>query len=57
MIVMASSPAGNLDIVIGYGTMVAMMLATAIVFIIAALPNPISTSGSRWSFPRLWLSF
>ena len=35
--VVASSPAGNLDIVIGYGPMVAVMLATAIVSIIACL--------------------
>lgn len=35
--VVASSPAGKLDIVIGYGAMVAVMLATAIVLIIASL--------------------
>ena len=37
VMVVASSPAGNLDIVIGYGAMVAVMLATAIVLIIASL--------------------
>ena len=35
--VVASSPAGKLHIVIGYGAMVAVMPATAIVLIIAAL--------------------
>ena len=37
VMVVASSPAGNLDIVIGYGAMVAVMRATAIVLIIASL--------------------
>ena len=37
VMVVASSPAGNLDIVIGYGAMIAVMLATAIVLIIASL--------------------
>ena len=37
VMVVASRPAGNLDIVIGYGAMVAVMLATAIVLIIASL--------------------
>jgi len=35
--VVASSPSGNLNIVIGYGAMSAMMLATAILLIIASL--------------------
>jgi multiple antibiotic resistance protein len=37
VMVVASSPAGNLDIMIGYGAMVAVMLATAIVLIISSL--------------------
>ncbi|MDA8536741.1 hypothetical protein N9L23_05205 [Alphaproteobacteria bacterium] len=37
VMVVASSPAGNLDIVIGYCAIVAVMLATAIVLIIASL--------------------
>jgi len=37
VMVVASSPAGKLDIVIGYGAMVAAMLATAIVLIISSL--------------------
>ena len=36
VMVVASSPAGNLDIVIGYGAMVAVTLTTAIVLIIAS---------------------
>jgi multiple antibiotic resistance protein len=35
--VVASSPAGKLDIVIGYGALVVVMLAKAIIFIIASL--------------------
>ena len=37
VMVVASCPAGNLDIVIGYGAMVAVMLATAMVLIITNL--------------------
>ncbi|MDA7586526.1 MarC family protein [Alphaproteobacteria bacterium] len=37
VIVVASSPAGNLDIVIGFGAMVAVMLAKAMFLIIASL--------------------
>ena len=37
VMVVASNPAGKLDIFIGYGGMVAVMLATAIVLIIASL--------------------
>ena len=37
VMVVASSSAGKLDIVIGYGAMVAVMLATAIILIIASL--------------------
>ena len=37
MKVVASSPADNLDIVIGYGAMIAVIVATAIVLIIAPL--------------------
>ncbi|MDB0013890.1 MarC family protein [Alphaproteobacteria bacterium] len=37
VMVVASSPAGKLDIVIGYGAMVSVMLATATVLIIASL--------------------
>ena len=36
----ASNPAGNLDIIISHGAMVAMMLATAIVLIITSLAEP-----------------
>ena len=35
--VVASSPAGKLDLVIGYSAMVAVMLAIAIILIIAGL--------------------
>ncbi len=37
VMVVARSPAGNLDTIIGYGAMVAVMLATAIVSIITSL--------------------
>lgn len=40
VMVVASSPAGNMDIVIVYGAMVAVMLATAIVLITASLAEP-----------------
>jgi small neutral amino acid transporter SnatA (MarC family) len=35
----ARSPAGKLDIAMGYGTLVSVMLATAIVLIIATLAD------------------
>jgi multiple antibiotic resistance protein len=57
VMVVASSPAGNLAIVIGYGAMVAVMLATAIILIITGLAETYINPRVTLVFSRSRLSF